>query len=237
MAHVTKFIFALFSIVLISSVVLKPEVSNKAWHLVYQKIRSLKNSYYSEIDLVKAENVIRSIPNKKFETVFIGDSMVSYLERVVDCENTLFIGFSGFTTEKIANVILDKFSLSDATVILWMGSNDVGSGINLTSSIKTIESLISFFEAKRNTVAVIEVPFSDGWKRDNETIAYFNYLLNEITYKRGIELVSVNEVISHERMLKEQYTNDGLHLTTIGSIHVLRMLLKTLESSNLNCEL
>ena len=147
---------------------------------------------------------------------FIGDSQVANWDVEASFPNriTKNLGKNG---AKIGYLKSVKIYDNDATVIIELGTNDLGeyydadaSDKYFTEYSKAIESIVG----KR--ILLIEVLPTDDIDK-NRNIVMFNALL-EKKYKGNdkIKVVKVYDTMSRDGLIREDLTREGLHLNDYG---------------------
>lgn len=113
-----------------------------------------------------------------------------------------------------------------AKVFLMIGVNDVSHHISADSIVTDIEKIVARLqEGTPATKIYLQscLPFNEGFKRwknlvgKQETIKELNGLIEAMAARRGCTFVNLYPLFSDGNdNLKEEYTNDGLHLLGPG---------------------
>lgn len=159
--------------------------------------------------------------------VFAGDSHIEYGNWYHAFHGALAVKNIGLSTARIEHVseLLSTIrETAPAILLLHCGINDLGRGDSPTSCIARYRKLLDQAEKLRPgrilVVAVMPVrqaPFDSDSPERNIRVREFNSLLAELCKSRGITLLDLKDSITESNGgLKNEYTDDGLHLNSRG---------------------
>lgn len=76
-------------------------------------------------------------------------------------------------------------------------------------------------------------PSRRDYKKINEMISDFNTLLIAYARKNNIDYIDINEVLSHKKQLKNDFTTDGVHLNSKGYAEWKDLIKNILDENNI----
>lgn len=155
--------------------------------------------------------------------LFLGDSITASFNLLKYFPSYSFINkaVSGdSTTECLARIDKSFFNVKFDFVFLCIGTNDLARDRENNEIVRNIENIISKLSeyTQRTTIVLTTIfPTRDNVPRPNSRIIQINDLLKEKV--EILEIVFLNlyyHFIDLEEKLKEEFTEDGLHLTEIA---------------------
>lgn len=188
----------------------------------------------------------------KNATVFFGDSITElcsteeiYYDYVQKSGVPVINrGISAETTETMLERIEDNIIvLEPRNLVMLMGINDLSEGKEIKEIASNIEKMVILTKEKSpNTNIILQAVYPvntnrDSFyqkfqlrNRDNTKVAKLNKEIEEITIKHHITYLDVSEYLKDEKgMLKEEYTEDGLHPNVKGYYAVKDEIVKSLR--------
>lgn len=188
---------------------------------------------------VKNPYDIKTSPSDNF--VFLGDSITEFypLDEFYDNLPTINSGKSGWTTNQILEEIDSLVYIYNPTkVFILIGTNDIEKGRNADDIAENIEKITKKIKKKRpNTKIYIEsiypINHTEEEKinqdivgvRENKVIKQINKKIKKYCDKEGYTYINVyDELTDKDGNLKLEYTEEGLHLSSLGYIKVTKIL-------------
>ena len=181
-------------------------------------------------------------PNDNF--LFLGDSITDFypLEEYYDNIPVVNSGIAGNKTTDILNDMETRvYQYNPTKVFLLIGTND----LDLTSedivdtTFNNIKKIIREIRENRSDATIyVESVYpvnsiienSSAGNRTNKKIIELNKKLSNYCSKGNCTYINLfNELKDEEGNLKEEYTEDGLHLNNLGYVVVTRELLPYLN--------
>lgn len=228
--HLTAILISIIFILVISIVVGSIYIVNE------KKSNQLKNPYD-----------IKTSPGDNF--VFLGDSITEYypLDEFYDNLPTINSGRSGWVTDQILDNIDSLVYIYNPTkVFLLIGTNDIEQGKSINDIVNNIEKITKKIEKKRpKTKIYIEsiYPINNTnsekinhgmvGSRKNSTIKKINKEIKDYCNENDYTYIDVyNNLTDKNGNLKLEYTEEGLHLSSLGYIKVTKILYSYLGDTN-----
>ena len=174
------------------------------------------------------------------KTVFFGDSITEMcnLEEYYPAVNACNRGISGDTTQDMLNRLQSNaLDVAPAKIVFLGGTNDIGKNIAPQDIAKNIESIIqriqealpdcSIFIQSVYPVNPIRKPtfFNKTGSRNNAAVDELNALLQNLCNQCDCVYIDVNSSLKdQDGNLKNDYSVDGLHLTTEGYLRAASII-------------
>ncbi|MEE1321086.1 MAG: GDSL-type esterase/lipase family protein [Acutalibacteraceae bacterium] len=168
---------------------------------------------------------------KEGQVVFFGDSITELLN-ISDWYGEYSIksglelynrGIGGDTTIGLYKRVEENvLSIKPKTVVLLIGTNDLGIGFDAEFISNSMENILKLFksvcpECRVILQAVYPVIEGKAGKRRNKDILELNEKYKILAEKYGADFIDLTAVLSDENgNLRSEYTYDGLHLTAQG---------------------
>ena len=182
-------------------------------------------------------------------TVIVGDSITEYypLDEFYDNLPTINSGRSGWVTDQILDNIDSLVYIYNPTkVFLLIGTNDIEQGKSINDIVNNIEKITKKIEKKRpKTKIYIEsiYPINNTnsekinhgmvGSRKNSTIKKINKEIKDYCNENDYTYIDVyNNLTDKNGNLKLEYTEVGLHLSSLGYIKVTKILYPYLGDTN-----
>jgi len=131
-------------------------------------------------------------------------------------------GIDGDTSEGLLHRLSDLDLNSVKTVVIWIGSNDVLTGVSSKKLVENIQSIAGFFTSKgvsdiRVCAVMPLASWIDSAEVSNAKISEANALLEEFCRANNVRFVDVAEVVVDSKgYMSHEHTSDGLHLSASG---------------------
>lgn len=200
-------------------------------HIDYSKITE-----YSKEMTTKKENY--SFLNKKYalenQTVLLGDSITDFFNWYELFYNfskssgqaVYNRGISGDTTDRLLERLQENvLNIKPKNIVLLIGTNDIGRGLPLSTSIKNLESIIkSTKEYCPDVNFIVEAvyPINENMrdrfeKRSNKKINEMNKEFIKLCEKHNCVWLDFTDKLKDKNgNLKNEYTYDGLHINALA---------------------
>ena len=177
-------------------------------------------------------------PNDNF--LFLGDSITDFypLEEYYDDLPVVNSGISGNKTTDILNNMKERvYQYNPSKVFLLIGTNDLDSLdediVDITfNNIKEIIEEIKENRSKASIYVESIYPVNSNIEnntvsnRTNEKIKALNKKISKYCNDETCKYINLyNDLLDEEGNLKEEYTEDGLHLNSLGYVVITRELL------------
>ncbi len=160
---------------------------------------------------------------KGAKIIFLGDSQIEYgnWNQLLNRVNILNKGIAGDTTAGIINRMDEVYIHNPSKVFLEIGTNDLGMGISISKIMENFKVIISNLKMETNSEIFInsifpvqDLPF-EGFQ--NVEINNLNRNLKSFCELENIHFINLTDNFSNDfGNLKEELTNDGLHLNSEG---------------------
>ena len=159
---------------------------------------------------------------QQYRIVMLGDSITAgtawnELLGITDIANR---GIGGDTTEGFYNRLSNIYSLEPELCFIMGGINDIFRGTSVEIIDSNMEKIINaLLENKINPIIQSTLYVSDknpNWKKINDAVDSLNSGLKKICSEKGLIFLDINNVLSVNGTLKNEYTYDSIHLTGSG---------------------
>ena len=165
----------------------------------------------------KQHNVKESA-DKAVKVAMLGDSITFGGEwRELLKENSLVnFGVCGDTTEGMRQRIAEMCACNPAVCFVMGGINDIFCGVSETAIVANIQSIVALL-TKRGIQTIVQSTvlvstLVEGWQTINKKVRAVNEKLQKFCAQNNISFVDVNSVLCNGDALKNEYTEDGVHL-------------------------
>lgn len=184
----------------------------------------------------KEIKVINNILDNNY--VFLGDSITEGydLNKYYSDYPVVNSGIGGYTTTKILEKMDTMvYRYNPTKVFLLIGTNDIAQNNSKEDIIKNIDNIIDEIKANRKYTkiyveSIYPIDEEKEKKRDNKLINDINKDIKELCNKKGVEYINIHDLLMDDYgNLRDEYSNDGLHLTDQGYEVVTKELKKYLN--------
>ncbi|MDX2306230.1 MAG: GDSL-type esterase/lipase family protein [Microscillaceae bacterium] len=186
---------------------------------ISKNINSYLEAYYQR----KKEH-FETLPNRKGEVVFLGNSITDACPWAELFQNPQIInrGISGDNSQGIRARLYEILESEPSQIFLMMGTNDLAKG-------KTPDQILSDFEEIFKEVA-LKSPYTQVFVqsllpvnpqkgerlRKNEDIQILNQRLEALCVRQKVGFIDLHQAMTLQGVLNPDFSNDGLHLNGAG---------------------
>jgi lysophospholipase L1-like esterase len=152
-----------------------------------------------------------------FEIIMLGDSITAggNWEQLLDVDVANY-GIGGDTPLGLLYRLSDVYMAHPKRVFLMIGINDILSSNNFENYKKVIENLMeNGIEVIIQSTLYVSKEYPN-WEKVNGAVDELNSGLKSVCMEKGLTFIDVNKILSLDGALKKEYTNDGVHLLSIG---------------------
>ena len=178
--------------------------------------------------------------------VFLGDSLTDFypLEEFYDELPVVNSGVSGYQTTDILSRIDSMVAIYNPTkVFLLIGTNDIQNNRSEDEIVNNIKKIIDkIHEVRPKTKIYLEslLPVNNSndskinhdmvGKRENKTIQSINKKLKKYAEEENITFINLyDEFVNDNNEMTLKYTEEGLHLSSLGYLKLTNILLPYLQ--------
>lgn len=180
------------------------------------------------------DSITELCPTEEIYYDYVQKSGVPVINRGIGAETTKTM------LERIENNVI---VLEPKNLVMLMGINDLGEGREIKDIVSNIEDMVILTKEKSpNTNIILQAVYPvdtdrDSFyqnfqlrKRGNDKVIELNKKIEEIARKHDITYLDVSEYLIDEKgMLKDEYTEDGLHPNIKGYYAVKDEIVKSLR--------
>lgn len=180
------------------------------------------------------DSITELCPTEEIYYDYVQKSGVPVINRGIGAETTKTM------LERIENNVI---VLEPKNLVMLMGINDLGEGREIKDIVSNIEDMVILTKEKSpNTNIILQAVYPvdtdrDSFyqnfqlrKRGNYKVIELNKKIEEIARKHDITYLDVSEYLIDEKgMLKDEYTEDGLHPNIKGYYAVKDEIVKSLR--------
>lgn len=168
--------------------------------------------------------------------LFIGDSITEGFNTklFLPNHNIVNIAVSGYSTVETVE-LLQNTDINDTydKIFICIGTNDLARGRSVSEIVTNIIYIINFILIynKNSKIYVQSIfPTRENLPRPNERIKELNKQLFEECQKINVFFINnFDEFIDNTGKLKEEFTEDGLHLTNLAYLKWAELIKKYLD--------
>ena len=149
----------------------------------------------------------------------IGDSITDGAEWQELFKNHAVVnrGIGGDTTEGVLNRMSSIISSNSEKAFIMIGINDFGRGDSVNDVYSNYQQIIKELKSNQIMPYIQSTILANGnAARLNSSISELNIKLKELAAKEGLVYVDLNEGLSSNGILKNEFTRDGVHLNGKG---------------------
>jgi lysophospholipase L1-like esterase len=129
-------------------------------------------------------------------------------------------GIGGDTTAGFLKRLPNIYTLKPELCFIMGGINDIGIGISVETIQDNMGKIITaLLEHEIQPIMQSTLYVSNktqNWKKTNNKVDAVNNWLKEICREQGLIFVDINNILSENGTLKNEYTYDGVHLNGLG---------------------
>ena len=179
--------------------------------------------------------------------VFLGDSITDWypIEELYEDELPIInSGKAGYRTDDILDKLDDMvYKYNPSKVFILIGTNDLNSVDTKEETISNIKEIISNIKNRRKDTeiyyeTILPINKSDDekinkktvGKRENKDIIEINEEIKKYCAEENVTYIDLyNEFINEDGDLKLKYTEDGLHMSSLGYLKMTKIITPYLE--------
>lgn len=181
-------------------------------------------------------------PNDNF--LFLGDSITDYYPLGEYYDNLPVVN-SGIAGNKTTDILSDMqtrvYQYNPTKVFLLIGTNDLDSNAEdiVDTTFNNIKEIVREIKEKRSDATIYvesvypvnsTIENNVANNRTNKKIKSLNKRLFDYCDGKNCDYINLyDDLVDEDGNLKEEYTEDGLHLNTLGYVVVTRELLPYLN--------
>lgn len=191
---------------------------------IYKKISNQKPKRYSYEDNWLYNFEINQYQNytKKTKIAFLGDSHIDLVnwEEMLERNDILERGIVRDITSGMLHRLPNIIAKEPEICFILGGINDITLGLAPTEINENLNSIfLTLNENKIKPIVFSIIHVSRDYpdhKIINSKVKILNSLLKESCEKHNINFVNINEILSPNHFLLDQYSFDGIHLNSTG---------------------
>lgn len=187
---------------------------------------------------------LNQISPREPEIIFIGDSIIEYypIHELLQTQKYLVNrGIRGYKTDLLRdNLDAHLFGTAVDKVFLMIGTNDIGKEVPQEETLQNMEEILQTLQqdyplTQVKLLSVLPVNEGENYKgtvyvRTNKKIQSLNQGYAQLSQSYlNVDFLDVFDALTNkEGQLREDYTTDGLHLSTAGYHALSKQLQKEL---------
>lgn len=183
-------------------------------------IRAFILKYVINVRHEQRLSMFRSCPEKKGAIIFLGDSITegAHWNELFENNTILNRGIGGDTSAGVLKRINEITRHQPSKLFICIGTNDIAFRINIAEIISSYQLIIdSVKKQSPDTTIYIQSVLPVGKSvilgHNNKSILQLNEEIKKICLEANIAYIDLHQsFIDNEGCLKEEYTNDKLHL-------------------------
>jgi len=153
--------------------------------------------------------------NNKYKTVMLGDSITDggLWNELLNNDLIQNRGIAGDTTDGVLER-LDSINTNIEKVFIMIGINDIFQEKSVEYIFINYKKIIEILKTKNIKVYIQSTLYVGHNKPEiyNQKVEQLNKLLKEYCQKNNLEYVNLNEILAPNKVLKEEFSYDKLHL-------------------------
>ena len=224
----------IFSIVLLVGIMFLGSIVIKKTNIFEKKVSSPKEEKKEIKEKVKIED----------NYLFVGDYYVDDM----DFEDFLYpyvkVSNKDYTTsDLLENIEDDVYMYNPSDVFIELGINDLNNGVEESEIINNLENIITGIKSNRKYARIyIESLYPINIKEesestlkediDNDVIKSFNKKLEKLSKSLDVNYIDMYSELSEDDLLKEKYTDDGIHLNEDGYKRVFKVINRIVDDEH-----
>ena len=173
-----------------------------------------------------------SLRNPKRDIVMLGDSITEGgdFRQLTGRDDILNRGI-GWDTSLGLTKRLNLIGMDVKKCFILIGINDISRDIPIDSIFENYKIVIANLKAKNITPIIQSTLYTvDRIEFDNKKVEELNTKLKEYAKENNIVFIDLNSVLSENKMLKQEYTHDGVHLNTKGYVVWMNAIKKHMDN-------
>ncbi len=183
-------------------------------------IRAFILKYVIDVRHEQRLTMFRSCPDKKGAIIFLGDSITegAHWNELFDDNNILNRGIGGDTSSGVLKRIDEITRHQPSKIFICIGTNDIAYCIKIAEIIPNYQLIIDAIkEQTPKTIIYIQSVLPVGENiilgHNNKSILKLNEEIKKLCAVQNINHIDLHKAFTNdEGCLKEEYTNDKLHL-------------------------
>ena len=198
----------------------------------------IKNSNISfKKEKTVTKKTIKKVPVVEDNYLFVGDFYVDdmnfddFLYPYVKVSNKDYT-----TSDLLENINEDIYMYNPSDVFIELGINDLNGNVQEEDIVKNIEDIITGIKSNRSHANIyIESLYPINRDKfneevniiediDNDTIVSLNKKIKELTKTLDVNYIDMYSELVEDNLLKEKYTEDGIHLNEDGYKRVFKTI-------------
>jgi lysophospholipase L1-like esterase len=160
--------------------------------------------------------------NNEYRVVMLGDSITAGVEwnELLGISNIANRGIGGDTTDGFYNRLETIYSIKPEICFIMGGINDICSGVPVVNILSNMKKIIEGLK-ERNIRPIVQSTLYVSqdvsyWKKVNKSVDELNNVLKKICLENDVIFIDLNNILSENGKLKNEYTHDGVHLLGTG---------------------
>jgi lysophospholipase L1-like esterase len=129
-------------------------------------------------------------------------------------------GIGEDTTEGFLNRLEFVYQVNPELCFIMGGVNDLGKNVPVNVVVDNIEKIVRALDEHGIKAIIQSTLFVSKkwvfWKKRNKDIMELNQRLKKYCIENNVLYVDINQFVSKDGILKEEYTIDGVHLQKSG---------------------
>ena len=226
----------IFSILLLVGIIFLGAIAIKETNIFDKK----DSNPVEEKEEIKKEEKVKIEDNY----LFVGD----YYTDDMDFEDFLYpyvkVSNKDYTTsDLLENIEDDVYAYNPSDVFIELGINDLNNEVEENEIIQNLEDIITGIKSNRKYARIyIESLYPINIKEesestlkediDNDTIKKFNKKLETLSKSLDVNYIDMYSELSEDDLLKENYTDDGIHLNEDGYKRVFKVINRIVDEEH-----
>lgn len=148
------------------------------------------------------------------DVVFLGDSLLARAkwEQLIPSKKVINLGVDGSTTKDIIARMDKVVELQPKNVVLLVGINDLNLYMPLDEVFENYKSIVEKLDNHGFNVIIIQLLYTQMNALNTKVTVFNQFIQHYVKEHEGLSLLDLNDILSEQKILKECFTFDGLHL-------------------------